>query len=231
MGRIVKATVEVPAELYCEIEGVAALSLLTLEDWRPRVLEREVGAAGPAAGGRDPLPQADAFGLELQRLAADGSGRSLARAARCPGRDARARPRPGRMIVGASIRVAAVLEQNVHRHIGQAFLERFAPAGRKASVPLLAWAEIAGAIARRTGDAASATRAVGFFGAQPWVRGVPLDAGLAGEATRVAAGLRLRGADAVDVALASLRREPLLTPDREMIERAGDVVQVLAPER
>jgi hypothetical protein len=74
--RIVKATIEVPDELYRQVKATAALRGLTLEDWLTEVLEREVDAPGPdAAGGRDPLPAAEAFVRELQRLAADVSGR------------------------------------------------------------------------------------------------------------------------------------------------------------
>lgn len=135
------------------------------------------------------------------------------------------------MIVDASVWVAAVLEQDGHHRISLAFVEQLAQAGRRVSVPLLTWVEIAGAITRRTGDAASGIRAVSLFSAQPWVRGVLLDDRLAAEATRLAAGLRLRGADAVYVALASLRREPLLTLDREMLERAAAAIEVLSPAR
>jgi hypothetical protein len=74
--RIVKTTIEVPDELYRQVKAVAALRGQTLKDWLTGVLAREVGVARPdAGGGRDGLPPADAFVRELQRLAADVSGR------------------------------------------------------------------------------------------------------------------------------------------------------------
>jgi predicted nucleic acid-binding protein len=48
---------------------------------------------------------------------------------------------------------------------------------------------------------------------------------------RFAATLKLRGADAVYVALAAALREPLITLDTEMLERARDVVDAMTPER
>lgn len=135
------------------------------------------------------------------------------------------------MIVDASVWIAGVLEEDVHHAQSQAAMRRFIEERQLATVPLLAWAEIAGAIARRTGSADRGLKVAGLIGAQAWVKGVPLEASLAGEAMRLAASLRLRGADAVYVALAAICREPLLTLDTEMLERARTVVAVLTPEQ
>ncbi|MDO8341485.1 MAG: PIN domain-containing protein, partial [Candidatus Woesebacteria bacterium] len=97
-------------------------------------------------------------------------------------------------------------------------------------VPLLVWAEIAGAVARRTGDTDRGIKVSELIAAKIWVRGVPLDASLASESMRLAAKLRLRGADAVYVALAATSREPLITLDAEMLERARGVAEVFTPE-
>jgi predicted nucleic acid-binding protein len=48
---------------------------------------------------------------------------------------------------------------------------------------------------------------------------------------RLAARLRLRGADAVYVALAAAYREPLITLDAEMFERASGVAEAFTPEQ
>jgi len=48
---------------------------------------------------------------------------------------------------------------------------------------------------------------------------------------RLAAKLRLRGADAVYVALAATCREPLITLDAEMLERGRGVVEAFTPEQ
>lgn len=134
------------------------------------------------------------------------------------------------MIVDASLWVASVLDKDAHHQVSLAFMHRFVKEQQIATVPLLAWAEIAGAVARRTGDTERGLKAAGLITAQAWVRGVPLDATLASESMRLAAKLRLRGADAVYVALATACREPLITLDAEMLERAHDVAEVLTPE-
>jgi predicted nucleic acid-binding protein len=135
------------------------------------------------------------------------------------------------MIVDASVWVASVLDKDMHNEVSLAFMHRFVIERQIATVPLLVWAEIAGAVARRTGDTDRGTKVADLIAAKIWVRGVPLDASLASESMRLAAKLRLRGADAVYVALSATCREPLITLDVEMLERARGVVEALTPEQ
>jgi predicted nucleic acid-binding protein len=135
------------------------------------------------------------------------------------------------MIVDASVWVASVLDKDAHHEVSLAFMHRFVKERQIATVPMLVWAEIAGAVARRTGDTERGLKAAGLITAQVWVKGVPLDASLASEAMRLAATLKLRGADAVYVALAATCREPLITLDAEMLERARNVAEVFTPEQ
>ena len=135
------------------------------------------------------------------------------------------------MIVDASVWVASVLKEDAHHDVSLVFLHRFVMERQLATVPLLVWAEIAGAVARRTGDTGRGMKVAELITAKIWVRGVPLDASLASEAMRLAAKLRLRGADAVYVALAAAYREPLITLDAERLERARGVAEVFTPEQ
>ena len=94
---------------------------------------------------------------------------------------------------------------------------------------MLAWPEIAGAIARRTGDNELATAAVAFLNRQTWLEYVPLDEPLACRSIVIATEQRLRGADAVYVALASQRDGMFVTLDREMLERTPPTVTARTP--
>jgi len=89
--------------------------------------------------------------------------------------------------------------------------------------------EVAGASARRTGDAA-----LGLFGSQdlfriPGFRVFPLSSIVAGDAALLAANLRLRGADAVFVATARQMGLALVTLDQEILTRAATTIEVFAP--
>ena len=88
-----------------------------------------------------------------------------------------------------------------------------------------------GGVARRTGVAENGHNAVGIIRALRWIESIPMDQSLAHEATQIAGSRRLRGADAVYVALAVMRRVPLITLDAEMLERARGVADVFTPEQ
>ena len=135
------------------------------------------------------------------------------------------------MIVDASVWIASVLDKDLRHEVSLAFMHRFVMERQIATVPLLVWAEIAGAVARRTGDTDRGMKVAELIAAKNWVRGVPLDASLASESMRLSAKLRLRGADAVYVALAAICREPLITLDAEMLERARDMADTFTPQQ
>lgn len=104
---------------------------------------------------------------------------------------------------------------------------------RRASValvgPTLVLAEVTGAIVRRTGSheaARNALRALRQIGS---VELVAIDDALGTEAAELAAGLRLRGADAVYVATAAHLGGPLVTWDAEMITRTRGVIEARQP--
>jgi predicted nucleic acid-binding protein len=63
----------------------------------------------------------------------------------------------------------------------------------------------------------------------PWLRAVEIDESLGLFAAQVAADYRLRGADALYVAVAVRLRMPLVTLDNEQASRAAAAVEVIRP--
>jgi predicted nucleic acid-binding protein len=108
------------------------------------------------------------------------------------------------MVVDASVWVAAFLAHDAHHRDAAVLLRRLIEEGITVTTPLLALSEVAGAIARQTDD-------------------------LATVAATSAAQQRLRGADAVYVALAAQRTLTLVTLDREMLERTKEIVASTTP--
>ncbi len=133
------------------------------------------------------------------------------------------------MIIDASVWVACVLAEDAHHAASLSFIRKFVMTKRTALHPALAWPEIAGAIARRTGDAELGMQVVQTIVTKRWVRTMPIDTVLAHHAIRLAAMQRLRGADAIYVALAVSQKMPLITLDAEILARAGEVAQVMTP--
>ncbi len=97
-------------------------------------------------------------------------------------------------------------------------------------VPAIALSEVSAAIARGTDNTELALRDVALLQQLPGFALRPVDVALAQSSARVAAENRIRGCDAVYVALARQLDAPLITLDRQQRERAPDDVVVRMPE-
>ncbi|MBI3973225.1 MAG: PIN domain-containing protein [Chloroflexi bacterium] len=109
------------------------------------------------------------------------------------------------------------------------WLYQYLSAGNTAVAPTLLLVEIAGAIARRTGDTRRTAHIVRLLRQLPGVRWVGLTGVVRDHAADLAAALRLRGADAVYVALADRLKIPLVTWDGEQLTRSAPRITALTP--
>ncbi|MSQ52631.1 MAG: PIN domain-containing protein [Betaproteobacteria bacterium] len=133
------------------------------------------------------------------------------------------------MVLDASVWVAALIKKEQYHTESALFLSRLVQDRRAASVPILALVEVAAAIARQSRDSAAADTGLRFMRAQAWLSIYPVTESQGESAAAIAARQFLRGADAVYAALASQLGTPLVTWDKEMIERAAAVVPTLTP--
>lgn len=95
--------------------------------------------------------------------------------------------------------------------------------------PALLLAEVGGALARRMGNPTFGHRAVSSMLRLTMVRLVSVEQQLDLRAAQLAADLRLRGADAVYVAVAESFGIPLVTWDREQLTRTGGRITAHTP--
>jgi len=133
-------------------------------------------------------------------------------------------------VVDASVWVSRFLPDDVHHQTSRRWFEDVIVRGDPLVSPALVLPEIAGALGRRTGDAELALRAVSLLQLLPSLRLVPIDGRLADAAARVASTARLRGADSVYVALAEELGLPLVTWDREQLERTVNRATAVTPD-
>ncbi|MGH7301490.1 MAG: type II toxin-antitoxin system VapC family toxin [Candidatus Rokuibacteriota bacterium] len=129
----------------------------------------------------------------------------------------------------ASVIVSRLVRHDANHEASRQWLTRHIAAGGLLITPALLLPEVAGAVARRTGRPRLARRAVNAVLRLPELRLVPVDDVLAREAASVAGTLRMRGADAVYIAIAAGLRLPLVTWDTEQRDRAARLVEVLIP--
>jgi predicted nucleic acid-binding protein len=98
-------------------------------------------------------------------------------------------------------------------------------------VPAVALAELAAAIARQT-DRKRATRLAAEAVAvlvDSGTKVVDVSASLGSRAGQIAGTHRLRGCDAIYVALAELLGQPLVTLDVEQLERGAKIIETVEP--
>ncbi len=132
-------------------------------------------------------------------------------------------------VVDASVWVSRFILEDVHHQPSRRWLDRQVAHDETIVAPALALAEVAGAISRRTGHSSLGTGATASLQRLPSMRLIPVDVELAQLGAELAAGLHLRGADALYVALAHRLGVPLVTWDREQWERGQETIVARTP--
>ena len=133
-------------------------------------------------------------------------------------------------VVDASVLVSAFNPIDYFHTLSRDWLRRRIRAGDQMHAPVLLQSEVAGALTRRTGDQALGLRASRWIHALPELQLVVVDESLGALAADLAVALRLRGADAVYVALAAQLTLPLTSWDDEQIKRGGQHVTAQRPD-
>ena len=133
-------------------------------------------------------------------------------------------------VVDASVWVSRFVPKDVYHQPSYRWLEGALTRGDLLAAPALLLAEVAGAVSRRTGRPELAARAIDLLEQLPNSRLVTVDPQLARLAARLAGQLRLRGGDALYMALAQQLGFSLVTWDREQVERGGAATSVFTPQ-
>jgi predicted nucleic acid-binding protein len=132
-------------------------------------------------------------------------------------------------VVDASVWVSAFVSSDVNYAASLAWLRTQSAGGRSIVDPALVLPEVAGALARRSGDLAFARAVIADMRQLPGLRLVTLTGPAAYRSAARAIDLGLRGADAVYVAVAERLGVPLVTWDQEQLARAAAVIQTRTP--
>lgn len=131
-------------------------------------------------------------------------------------------------VVDASVWVSSFLPRDVNHGPSRRWIEHTLANDMVVS-PGLLLAEVTGALSRRTGQTGLSNRASELLQRHPNSRLTIIEVALAVFAAEIAADLRLRGADALYVALAARLDVPLVTWDNEQRERGSSQIATLTP--
>lgn len=127
------------------------------------------------------------------------------------------------LTVDACVWVAAFDRADRCHADAAAFLGEVARRGVRVHAPRMLLVEVRCAVARRAGDATAGARAEAALRTAPFLQLDPLDDRLLETAGQAGADRRLRSGDALYVASAIMNQAPLVSYDRELVERAGAI--------
>jgi len=133
------------------------------------------------------------------------------------------------IVVDASVWVSFLVRQDVNYAVTQPWLTKVLTTCVPIVAPILLLSEVGGAISRRLGRADIGNNVIHQLLSIPTLRLVSIDHALGIQTGRIAANYRLRGADALYVAVAAQLNVPLVSWDKEQVTRAPDLITAYTP--
>lgn len=133
------------------------------------------------------------------------------------------------IVVDASVWVSRFLPEDAFHQVSRTWLIDTTTAGAALIAPTIMLAEVSGSIARRTGSDQLGYQIVQQIRQLPTLQLIAVDDTLGQLAAQTASTYRLRGADAVYLAVAQRLQIPLVSWDREQLERAAALVTTYRP--
>lgn len=133
------------------------------------------------------------------------------------------------IVVDASVWVSFLVSQDVNHTVTHRWLRSMLATGEPVAAPVLLLAEVGGAVSRRIENPDTGEKTVKQLLSIPTLHLVGIDHALGIQAGRIAARHHLRGADATYVAVATELNVPLVSWDREHLERTSELVVCYTP--
>ena len=134
------------------------------------------------------------------------------------------------VIIDASVWVSQLKPQDVNSDASRSWVEQFTVMGGILVATDFLSLEVAAAISRSTGDFLLAKEAVRKLYDFVALKLLPLDEALIKSAIDVATDLQLRAGDAIYVALAHQLNIPLVSWDKEQLQKASTLITTYTPE-
>jgi len=129
----------------------------------------------------------------------------------------------------ASVLVNSFVKSEEHHEYSRKLLDGIKSSSSFAILPEIALPEVASAVSRGSGNSETAAEFAAELRRIPNLTFVPVDSELSAMAVKFAAENKLRGCDAVYVAVASLFKVKLITLDSQQLERSKGVVEACTP--
>jgi predicted nucleic acid-binding protein len=132
-------------------------------------------------------------------------------------------------VIDASVYVVLINAHESEHHNSWAWFEQAKASQEPVIAPVILLTEVSAALSRGVGNPALAHQAVQQLLRSRVVELNPVTAGLAERAATIAADHRMRGYDAIYVALAEQLDDHLVTLDQQQLERGAAIVPAHKP--
>ncbi len=133
------------------------------------------------------------------------------------------------MVIDTSVWVSWFLNTDSNHATAVAWLNKHLQYGGSLLSPIMLVIETASGVARVTNQVALGSYAASQLYTIPFLQLFPMNQDLVNETVAIAAQYKLRGADAVFVALAKIKSVPLVSFDREQLTRSTSVITTVRP--
>lgn len=132
-------------------------------------------------------------------------------------------------VIDASVYVTLINAQESEHESSWAWLEQTRAAQEPVVAPVILLAEVSSALSRGVGDSSLAHHVVQQLVGSRIIELIPVTTALAQQAAAIAADHRIRGCDAIYVALAWQLGDHLVTLDQKQLNRGSAVVRTHRP--
>ncbi|MGB8217911.1 MAG: type II toxin-antitoxin system VapC family toxin [Candidatus Methanoperedens sp.] len=132
--------------------------------------------------------------------------------------------------IDASVFINAEIEGEESHEYSAKLMQNLRDKGITIIVPEIVLPEISSAISRGTDDPEKALKFIKELKQIPSIVFVPIDREVSDHASKLAAEYKLRGCDAIYVAVAFIFRAKLISLDKQQIERAVEYIEAATPQ-
>ena len=133
------------------------------------------------------------------------------------------------VVIDASVLVSWIVSLDANHDASYHWMKRYRAMKGLLVAPSFAIIEVAAAIARQSGQSALAKAAIKDMYSVSTLRIVPLDSILVRSAVDIASDLQLRAGDVTYVAVANKLKIPLVSWDKEQLQRGRDLLTTYTP--
>jgi predicted nucleic acid-binding protein len=135
----------------------------------------------------------------------------------------------GSVVIDASVLVSWIVSVDANHNDSQFWMKRYRAIGGLLVVPAFAMIKIAAALARQTKQLVLTRALIKDLYSISILRIVPLDSVLVRSAVDIASDLQLRAGDATYVAVAHKLKIPLVSWDKEQLQRGANLIATYTP--